>query len=104
MKGLTNSMPIWYLERRSEYDDIIKRSLQREYFKIEVYSNIVKKVVVDAYDNGGANEIYGIYDFEKGVFHQVGSDMPLFRLSGGVDYFSKEKMQVSDISSCTPTT
>lgn len=91
MKDLTVSMPNWYIEKADEYDETIKRALHRERFKIEVYSNIVKKVVVDAYDNGGDNEIYGIYDFEKGVFHQVGSDMLLFSLSGGVNYFSKEK-------------
>ena len=74
MKDLTVSMPKWYEEKRKEYDETIKRALQREYFKIEVYSNVVKKVVVDAYDNGCDNEIYGIYDFEKGVFYQVGCD------------------------------
>ena len=91
MKDLTVSMPKWYEEKRKEYDETIKRSLRREYFKIEVYSNVVKKVVVDAYDNGGDNEIYGIYDFENGVFYKVGCDMLLFGLSGDVDYWHKEK-------------
>ena len=82
MKGLTNSMPIWYLERRNEYDDIIKRSLQREYFNILAYSKVVKKIVVEAYNNCGANEICGIYDFEKGVFYQVGNGWSTFIISG----------------------
>lgn len=91
MKDLIISMPKWYEEKRKEYDETIKRALRREYFKIEVYSNVVKKVVVDAYDNGCDNEIYGIYDFEKGVFHKVGCNMLLFGLSGGTSCWSKEK-------------
>ena len=91
MKDLTVSMPKWYEEKRKEYDEIIKRAFQREDFRIKVYSNVVKKVVVDAYDNGGDNEIYGIYDFENGVFYKVGCDMLLFGLSGDVDYWHKEK-------------
>ena len=86
MKDLTVSIPKWYIERRTEYDETIERSLEREYFNILAYSKVVKKIVVDAYDNGGDNEIDGIYDFEKGVFHQVGTDMLLFGLSGGADY------------------
>lgn len=91
MKDLIISMPKWYEEKRKEYDEIIKRSLQREYFDIEVYSNVVRKVVVDAYNNGGDNEIYGIYDFEKDVFYLVGYDMPLFKLSGDADYWHEKR-------------
>ena len=91
MKDLTISMPKWYLERADEYNETITRALHREYFRIKVYSKVVKKIVVDAYDNGGDNEIYGIYDFEKGVFHQVGTDMLLFGLSGGADYWHEEQ-------------
>lgn len=91
MKDLTISMPKWYEEKRKEYDETIKRSLLREYFRIEVYSNVVRKVVVDAYNNGGYNEIYGIYDFEKNVFYQVGCDMLLFALSGDADYWHEER-------------
>lgn len=82
MKNLTVSMPKWYIERRKEYDETIKRSLQREFFKIHAYSNVVKRVVVDAYDTFSEREVYGIYDFEKSVFHQVGCDMPIFGISG----------------------
>ena len=91
MKDLTVLMPKWYEEKRKEYDETIKRSLQREYFSIKVYSNVVKKVVVDAYDNGGDNEIYGIYDFEKSVFYRVGCDMLMFGLSGDADYWHEER-------------
>lgn len=82
MKDLTVSMPKWYEERRNEYDEILKRSLKREFFRVRAYSKLVKKIVVDAYNNGGDNEIYGIYDFEKGVFHQVGNGVPTFIISG----------------------
>ena len=75
-------MPKWYEEKRDEYDKTIKRALQREDFRIKVYSKVVKKIVVDAYNNFGTNEIYGIYDFEKGVFHQVGNGYPTFVISG----------------------
>lgn len=91
MKDLIISMPKWYEEKRKEYDETIKRSLMREYFRIEVYSNVVRKVVVDAYNNGGDNEIYGIYDFEKNVFYQVGCDMLLFKLSGDADYWHEDR-------------
>lgn len=82
MKDLTNLMPIWYLERRNEYDKILKRALNREYFTIHAYSKVVKKVMVAAYDNCGLCEIYGIYDFDKRVFHYVGDGMPMFFVSG----------------------
>ena len=82
MKDLTVSIPKWYIERRTEYDETIERSLEREYFNILAYSKVVKKIVVEAYDKGGDNEIYGIYDFEKGVFHQVGTGMSMFRFCG----------------------
>ena len=49
MKDLSVSMPKWYEEKRKEYDEVLKRALQREYFRIKVYLNVVKKVVVDAY-------------------------------------------------------
>ena len=91
MKGLTNSMPIWYLERRNEYDDIIKRSLQREYFNILAYSKVVKKIVVEAYDNGGDNEIYGIYDFDKRVFHQVDTGHSMFRFCGDSNWWENKR-------------
>lgn len=53
MKDLTVSMPIWYIERRNEYDKTIKRALERECFRILAYSKVVKKIVVAAYDNCG---------------------------------------------------
>ena len=84
-------MPIWYLERRNEYDDIIKRSLQREYFNILAYSKVVKKIVVEAYDNGGDNEIYGIYDFDKRVFHQVDTGYSMFRFCGDSNYWENKR-------------
>lgn len=82
MKDLTVSMPKWYEEKRDEYDKTIKRALKREDFRIKAYSKVVKKIVVDAYNNFGTNEIYGIYDFDKGVFHQVGNGCPTFVISG----------------------
>lgn len=91
MKDLTISMPKWYIEKRKEYDETIKRSLQREYFKIHAYSNVVKKVVVDAYDNFAEREVYGIYDFEKGVFYQVGYDIMLFGLSGDSKWWDNNR-------------
>lgn len=91
MKDLTISMPKWYDEKRDEYDKILKAALQRKTFKILVYSNVVKKVVVNAYDNCLDREVYGIYDFEKGVFYQVGYGMPTCRVSGGVNSWSKKK-------------
>ena len=72
MKDLTVSMPKWYEEKRKEYDETIVSSLRREYFKIEVYSNVVQQGVVDAYDDGCDNEIDGIEDFENGVVYEVG--------------------------------
>ena len=104
MKDLTVSMPKWYEEKRKEYDETIKRALQREYFKIEVYSNVVKKVVVDAYDNGCDNEIYGIYDFERGVFFQSGWTLLLSGLSGGVDFGTKGLSAIFGYLHCTQTT
>lgn len=92
MKDLTISMPKWYDEKRDEYDKILKAALQRKTFKILVYSNVVKKVVVNAYDNCLDREVYGIYDFEKDVFYQVGYSMPICRVSGGVNSWSKKKM------------
>lgn len=91
MKDLTISIPKWYEEKREEYDKILKDALQRKKFKILVYSNVVKKVVVDAYDNCAGREVYGIYDFEKGVFYQVGYGMPTFGVSGWVNSWSKKK-------------
>lgn len=91
MKDLMISMPKWYEDKRNEYDEILKNALQLEYFKILVYSKVVNKVVVDAYDNGADREVYGIYDFDNRVFHQVGCDMPICRVSGGVATYSKKK-------------
>lgn len=84
-------MPKWYEEKMDEYDETIKRSLKREYFRIKVYSNVVKKVVLEAYNNFSEGEIYGIYDFENGVFHKVGGVMPTFRLGGDSNSWSDER-------------
>ena len=91
MKDLTISMPKWYEEKKDEYDKILKDALQRKRFGILVYSNVVKKVVVDAYNYSLDQEVYGIYDFEKGVFYQVGWGMPTCRVSGGVSAWSKKQ-------------
>ena len=91
MKDLTVSMPKWYEERRKEYEETIKRSLQREYFRIHAYSKVVKKIVLEAYNNFSEGEIYGIYDFENGVFHKVGGVMPTFRLGGDSNSWSDER-------------
>lgn len=91
MKDLTILMPKWYDEKKDEYDKILKDALQRRRFRILVYSNVVKKVVVDAYNYSLDQEVYGIYDFEKGVFYQVGWGMPTCRVSGGVNCWSKQK-------------
>lgn len=72
MKDLTISMPKWYNDKRKEYVKTLNNALHRKYLKILIYSNVVKKVVVDAYENGGDNRVYGIYDFEKDVFYQIG--------------------------------
>lgn len=84
MKDLTNLMPIWYLERMSEYEKTIKRALDRECFRVLAYSKVVKKIVVTAYDNSNCDrgEVYGIYDFDKRVFYQVGYGNPTFIISG----------------------
>ena len=74
-----------------EYDETIKRSLKREYFKILAYSNIVKKIVVDAYDNFAEGEVYGIYDFENGVLHQVGTRMYMFRFCGDSNWWDNKR-------------
>ena len=83
MKNLTVSMPEWYIERMVEYGNIIKRALERECFRILAYSKVVKKIVVAAYDNCDMREVYGIYDFDKRVFHQVGNGVPTFIISDG---------------------
>ena len=91
MKDLTVSMPKWYKEKIDEYDETIKRSLQREYFRIHAYSKVVKKIVLEAYNNFSEGKIYGIYDFENGVFHKVGGVMPTFRLGGDSNSWSDER-------------
>lgn len=90
MKDLTISMPKWYEENSDEYDKILKNTLLRENFKILFYSNVVKKVAVEAYDGGGWNQCYGIYDFEKDVFYQIGGGTPSYRISG-VNWWNKEQ-------------
>lgn len=91
MKDLTNSMPKWYEERSDEYDKTIKRALKREDFRIKAYSKVVKKIVVDVYNNGGDNEIYGIYDFEKGAFHQVGNGTCMFLFCGDSHWWNDNR-------------
>lgn len=91
MKDLMLSVPKWYDEKRKEYNEILKNALRREKVNIEIYSNVVKKVVVDAFDNGAENEVYGIYDFEKGVFYQVGHGMPIYKVSGFDNYWDKKQ-------------
>ena len=90
MKDLTISMPKWYNDKRKEYNKTLNNALQRKYLKILIYSNVVKKVVVDACENGGDNRIYGIYDFEKDVFYQIGYRVPMCKLSGSVKCLDKE--------------
>ena len=84
MKDLTFSMPKWYNDKRKEYNKALNNALQRKCLKILIYSNVVKKVVVDACENGGDNRVYGIYDFEKDVFYQIGYGVPMCKISGSV--------------------
>lgn len=90
MKDLTISMPKWYNEKRKEYVKTLNNALHSKYLKILIYSNVVKKVVVDAYENGGDNRVYGIYDFEKDAFYQIGCGVPMFKVSGDVKCLDKE--------------
>ena len=90
MKDLMLSVPKWYDEKREEYNEILKNALRREKVNIKIYSNAVKKVVVDAFDNGAENRFYGIYDFEKNVFYKIGDGMPIYRVSGDVDCWHKQ--------------
>lgn len=90
MKDLTISMPKWYNEKRKEYSKILNNALQRKYIKILIYSNVVKKVVVAAYDNCGDRQFYGIYDFEKDVFYQIGYGVPMCKVSGNMKCLNKE--------------
>ena len=90
MKDLTISVPKWYDEKRNEYNEILKNALRRDKVNIKIYSNTVKKVVVDAFDNGAENEVYGIYDFDKNVFCRIGYGMPTYGVSGDVDCWHKQ--------------
>ena len=90
MKDLMLSVPKWYDEKREEYNEILKNALRRDKVNIKIYSNAVKKVVVDAFDNGAENRFYGIYDFEKNVFYKIGDGMPIYRVSGDVDCWHKQ--------------
>ena len=77
-------MPKWYNDKRKEYNKALNNALRCKYLKILIYSNVVKKVVVDACENGGDNRVYGIYDFEKDVFYQIGYGVPMCKVSGDV--------------------
>ena len=77
-------MPKWYNDKRKEYNKALNNALRCKYLKIRIYSNVVKKVVVDACENGGDNRVYGIYDFEKDVFYQIGYGVPMCKVSGDV--------------------
>ena len=90
MKNLTISMPKWYSEKRIKYNDILNNALHSENIDILIYSNVVKKVVVNAYNNGWDDELYGIYDFEKNVFYKISDGMPIYRISG-VNYWDTEQ-------------
>ena len=96
MKDLTISMPKWYNEKRKEYVKTLNNALHSKYLKILIYSNVVKKVVVvvNTYDNGWDDELYGtfygIYDFEKNVFYKISDGMPIYRISG-VNYWDTEQ-------------
>lgn len=82
-------MPKWYDEKRIEYNKILKNAVQCENIEIIIYSNVVKKVVVDVFYNGTDNEFYGIYDFEKDVFYRIGDGMPIYKVSGVENYWDK---------------
>ena len=87
-------MPKWYSEKRIKYNDILNNALHSENIDILIYSNVVKKVVVNAYNNGWDDELYGtfygIYDFEKNVFYKISEGMPIYRISG-VNYWDMEQ-------------
>ena len=90
MKDLTVSVPAWYDEDRKGYNEILKNALHREKVEVMIYSKTVKKVAVDAFDNGAENEVYGIYDFDTNVFYRIGDGMPTYRVSGGVSSWNKK--------------
>lgn len=90
MKDLTLVMPDWYKEKNAEYENILKNNLHRKNINLLVYSKIVNKVIVEAYNWGGDDEIYGIYDFDKNEFHQIGSDMLTMGVTGGASSWDKK--------------
>lgn len=101
---LTTIVPNWYLNNKNEYYREIK-----EYFTnlsysdrttICIYSNAVKRVIVESRGNNGEHRTIGIYDFESHNYNEIchsygGHMLPSFYIAskdkntGGFAYFNE---------------